>query len=76
MNLIEYSSSVVLTLLVGGMEISRSHVGSNSVVISEPVAAHKTTDARIIVTVDGVRREKHVLLPHGIAEGGGRVAYY
>lgn len=70
-----YSSAVVLTLVVGGMEIALSHVGSKCVILLEDHGAFPPDNAELIVTVDGNEDRQSVYLPHGILPGQQRVAY-
>ena len=76
MSLSEYSSCVILRLLVGGEEIALTHVGSGSVILRQPAASYPPTSAVLAVCVDGVAQERKVFLPHGIRPGNNRVRYF
>ena len=71
----EYSSSVVLSLLVGTSQLVLSHVGSSSVIVRDAIEAHPPTDAEFVISVDGVVRNSKVHLPNGISAGERRVEY-
>lgn len=69
MNTPGYSSTVVLTLFICGAELALSHVGSEFFVVRESAVEYESSDAEIMISVDGIEKKDRVLLPNGIAAG-------
>jgi hypothetical protein len=61
-----YSAKVVLTLLVGGLSLSLSHVGPNEIVVRDACDPVPPGDARLLIRVDGSKKYRDIFLPHGI----------
>jgi len=76
MILSEFSSNVVLTLLVGRMKLALSHVNSRDVILRDTSINFPPTEAELLVVVDGVAQHSKVFLPNGISEGEFRVSYF
>ncbi len=66
---------MVLTLLVGGMEFALSHVNSSNVILRDAEVNFASTEAQLMVVVDGVVQQQQIFLPHGISEKERRVQY-
>ena len=76
MNLSSHSSNVVLTLLVCGVELALSHVGSQFLIVRDAPCSYNEGPAEIIISVDGVVERTEVFLPHGVRVGrSNRVLY-
>lgn len=71
-----YSSNVVLTLIICGVEIALSHVGSSLFIVRESKHSFAKGNAELVVSVDGVEDRKTVFLPHGISSGTSMHVYY
>ena len=61
-----YSAKVVLSLLVGGVTLSLSHVGPNEIIVHDECEAIAAGDAKLDIRVDKSRKVRKVFLPHGI----------
>lgn len=63
-------------MLVDGIELALSHVGSKYVILRESQSEMPPTTAMLQVNVDGCTNEREVYLPHGIQAGKTRVSYF
>jgi hypothetical protein len=61
-----YSAKVVLSLFVGGVTLSLSHVGPNEIIVRDECEPIPAGDARLLICVDDSKKVRKVFLPHGI----------
>jgi hypothetical protein len=61
-----YSAKVALTLLVGGLSLSLSHVGPHEIVVKDACEPIAPGNAKLLIRVDGSRKYRDIFLPHGI----------
>jgi hypothetical protein len=61
-----YSAEVVLSLVVGGVSLSLSHVGPNELIVRDECEQIPAGEARLYIRVDESRKVRTILLPHGI----------
>jgi hypothetical protein len=61
-----YSAKVVLSLLVGGVTLSLSHVGPNEIIVRDECEPIPAGEAKLLIRVDDSRKVRNVFLPHGI----------
>jgi hypothetical protein len=61
-----YSAEVDLTLSVGGVVLSLSHVGPNEIIVRDECEPIRAGDAKLYIRVDESRKVRKVFLPHGI----------
>jgi hypothetical protein len=71
-----YSSTVVLTLIVCGAELALSHVGSSHVIVRGAVESFPSGEAYLVVSVDGKKESRPVVLPEGIVAGNSQKVKY
>lgn len=70
-----YSSKVALTLLVDGMSLALSHVGSRQFVVRDPCEPRPASDAEIVIEINNATNRYKVFLPHGLPGPGQLVEY-
>lgn len=70
-----YSSKVALSIIVGDVELSLSHVGPSGVIVRVPCQPIPPCDAKIVVKIDDAVSIKNVFLPQGIAGQGISAAF-
>jgi hypothetical protein len=70
-----YSSKVALTLLVDGVKLALSHVGSSKFVVRDHCDPHPAGDAEIVIEVNESAERYKVFLPHGLPGPGQLVEY-
>ena len=61
-----YSSKVALTLLIDGMKLALSHVGSRNFVVRDPCEPRPAGDAEIVIEINDSAERYNVFLPHGL----------
>jgi hypothetical protein len=61
-----YSAEVDLSLLVGGVSLSLSHVGPNEIIVRDDCGPIPAGDAKLYIRVDESKKVRKVFLPHGI----------
>jgi hypothetical protein len=61
-----YSAEVDLSLLVGGVSLSLSHVGPNEIIVRDNCGPIPAGDAKLYIRVDESKKVRKVFLPHGI----------
>ena len=71
-----YSSTVILTLVVCGIELALSHVGSKFVIVKQVLKDIESCNAELVVSVDGKVKRTSVYLPHGIGVGSDQQVLY
>jgi hypothetical protein len=61
-----YSAEVDLSLRVGDVSLSLSHVGPNEIIVRDECGPIPAGDAKLYIRVDNSRKVRKVFLPHGI----------
>jgi hypothetical protein len=61
-----YSAEVVLSLLIGGVTLSLSHVGPNEIIVRDECEPIPAGNAKLFIRVDESKKVRDVFLPHGI----------
>lgn len=64
-----YSASVLLTLIVCGIEFSLSHVGPDFLIVRDTQQAIEKCEAELVVSVDGVEDRRVIRLLNDIESG-------
>lgn len=62
-----------MSLLVDGYSLAVAQMGSDFILVNNPVD-HAPTEATLTMTVDSVERRWNVRLPHGVSAASRRVA--
>jgi hypothetical protein len=70
-----HSSRVALTLLIDGVELALSHVGSSRFVVRDPCDPRPAGDAEIVIEVNDSAERYKVFLPRGLPGPGQLVEY-
>ena len=76
MNSTSHSSNVILTLIVCGVELALSHVGSQFCIVRDAIQSFGESEAELVISVYGVEDRKPVFLPHGITAGKSSQVFY
>jgi hypothetical protein len=61
-----YSAEVGLSLKVGDVVLSLSHVGPNEIIVRDECGPIPAGDAKLFIRVDDSRKVRQIFLPHGI----------
>jgi hypothetical protein len=61
-----HSAKVDLTLIVGGIVLSLSHVGPNEIIVRDECEPIPSGEAKLYIRVDDSKRVRKIFLPHGI----------
>ena len=64
-----YSARVALSVIVGGVTLVLSHLSSDYLVVRNCDTQFESSEAMLIVDVDGKITKRSILLPHGIPRG-------
>jgi hypothetical protein len=68
-----HSAQVDMSLLVNGYSLAVAQMGSDFILVNNPVD-HAPTEATLTMTVDSVERRWNVRLPRGVSAASRRVA--
>lgn len=71
-----YSSKVVLQLIVAGRTLSLSHVGPSGLVVRGDCEPMPACDADLVISVDESVTVQRIFLPHGIPGPSEPFAYF
>jgi hypothetical protein len=70
-----YSAEVTLCLLIDGHELQISQVGPDMLILRDQLDT-KTTNATLVITVDGNERRQEIVLPQGLSVGREEYSYF
>lgn len=70
-----FSSEVTLRLLIDGQELEVWQVGPDFFELHKPFST-ATTNATLVITVDGNERRQQIVLPQGLSAGREKQSYF
>lgn len=70
-----YSAEVTICLLIDGQELQISQVGPSTFILRDQIDT-ATTNATLIITVDGNERRQQIVLPQGLTVGQEKYSYF
>ena len=63
-------------LLIDGKKHDIAQIGGGSLILRNPATIPPETDATLMIKIDGVKRERHILLPAGAEKFEEPVPYF
>jgi hypothetical protein len=70
-----YSAEVTLSLLIDGQELQISQVGPDMFILRDQLNT-TTTNATLVITVDGNERRQEIVLPQGLSVGRDEYSFF
>jgi hypothetical protein len=71
-----YSSRVAITLLINGDRIPVSHAGHSGLRLANTDASISCGNATLLVEIDGLKKQKRIVIPDGIPSPTGFIKFF